>query len=81
MDRSLAPQVGLEPTTLRLTAERLIVASRCKRKYLDARKRDFPGNWGDFGGTREFPIEQPVWVGPTLGGATPFGDRRLRLSV
>jgi hypothetical protein len=27
----LAPQVGLEPTTLRLTAERLIAASRCKQ--------------------------------------------------
>ena len=28
----LAPQVGLEPTTLRLTAEILIAASRCKHK-------------------------------------------------
>src|SRR5450759_2577067 len=26
----LAPQVGLEPTTLRLTAEPLVAASRCK---------------------------------------------------
>src|ERR1035437_8841276 len=33
---NLAPQVGLEPTTLRLTAERLIAASHCKRKYLYA---------------------------------------------
>src|ERR1035437_9487251 len=29
---SLAPQVGFEPTTLRLTAEWLIAASRCKHK-------------------------------------------------
>jgi hypothetical protein len=27
---NLAPQVGFEPTTLRLTADRLLVASRCK---------------------------------------------------
>ena len=31
-NRDLAPQVGLEPTTLRLTAERLVAASRCKHK-------------------------------------------------
>ena len=48
--KSLAPQVGFEPTTLRLTAERLLVASRCKHKHLQARKRVFAGNWGDFGG-------------------------------
>ena len=29
---SLAPQVGLEPTTLRLTAEQLVAASHCKHK-------------------------------------------------
>ena len=28
----LAPQVGLEPTTLRLTAEWLVVALHCKQK-------------------------------------------------
>ena len=28
----LAPQVGFEPTTLRLTAERLIGSSYCKHK-------------------------------------------------
>ena len=28
----VAPQVGLEPTTLRLTAEGFIAASRCKHK-------------------------------------------------
>ena len=28
----LAPQVGFEPTTLRLTAEQLLVTSRCKHK-------------------------------------------------
>ena len=30
--KELAPQVGLEPTTLRLTAERLVAASRCNHK-------------------------------------------------
>src|ERR1039457_7206029 len=49
--KRLAPQVGLEPTTLRLTAEWLIVASRCKHNYLDARNADYCVNWGDFGGT------------------------------
>jgi hypothetical protein len=48
----LAPQVGLEPTTLRLTAECLKAASRCKHKYLDGRKANIRGIWGDFGGTR-----------------------------
>jgi hypothetical protein len=28
----LAPQVGFEPTTLRLTAEQLVAASRCKHE-------------------------------------------------
>jgi len=47
----LAPQVGFEPTTLRLTADTVVAASRCKHEYLDARKPDFAGNWGDSGGT------------------------------
>ena len=47
----LAPQVGFEPTTLRLTAERLIAASRCKHKYLHARKVNSRENWGDSGGS------------------------------
>jgi hypothetical protein len=47
----MAPQVGLEPTTLRLTAEPLIDASHCKHKYLDVRESDYCGNWGDSGGT------------------------------
>src|ERR1022692_3290888 len=48
---NLAPQVGFEPTTLRLTAEWLIGASRCKHNYLGARKGNIRGIWGDFGGT------------------------------
>ena len=48
---NVAPQVGLEPTTLRLTAERLMAASRCKHKYLDETKSDSAANWGDSGGT------------------------------
>ena len=47
----MAPQVGFEPTTLRLTAERLIAASHCKHRYLDVKGRDLGGNWGDSGGT------------------------------
>src|SRR5579872_5418353 len=48
---SLAPQVGLEPTTLRLTAERSFVASRCKHNYLYARFEVCRRIWGDSGGT------------------------------
>ena len=66
MYEKLAPQVGLEPTTLRLTAERLVAASRCKNNYLHARKADYRVNWGDSGGTLlswhfESPAE-PTWM-------------------
>ncbi len=47
----LAPQVGLEPTTLRLTAEWLVAASHCKQKELGMQKADLARNWGDSGGT------------------------------
>ncbi len=50
----LAPQVGFEPTTLRLTAERVVAASRCKHEYLRERSANFPGNWGYSGGTFVF---------------------------
>jgi hypothetical protein len=50
-DFDLAPQVGLEPTTLRLTAEWLVAASQCKQKELGLQKADLAGNWGDSGGT------------------------------
>ena len=43
----LAPQVGFEPTTLRLTAERLIAASRCKHETYTREK----GVLLEFGGT------------------------------
>src|ERR1035437_1338956 len=43
----------LEPATLRLTAELVVAASRCKHKYLHARKTDYRDNWGDPGGTQE----------------------------
>src|SRR6266853_6963552 len=52
--KSLAPRVGFEPTTLRLTAERLVAASRCKHNYLDARNTDYRVYWGDSGGTNGF---------------------------
>jgi len=51
---NLAPQVGLEPTTLRLTADPVVAASCCKHDYLQARERDFARNWGDSGGTSAF---------------------------
>src|SRR5438105_94183 len=47
----LAPQVGLEPTTLRLTAEWPFVTSRCKHDDLRTRFASSGGIWGDFGGT------------------------------
>ena len=36
-----ALQLRLEPTTFRLTAEWLLVASRCKHEYLHAQKADY----------------------------------------
>src|ERR1017187_3968977 len=47
----LAPQVGFEPTTLRLTAERLIAASRCKHKTQTRKNRIIL----EFGGTLGVP--------------------------
>ena len=49
--QNLAPQVGLEPTTLRLTAERLVAASRCKHKTWTRQNLIFPEIGGDSGGT------------------------------
>ena len=63
--KRLAPQVGLEPTTLRLTAEWLVAASHCKHNCLCARKPDFGGNWGNSGGTR--PTVQLRSQGPAHG--------------
>jgi len=60
----LAPQVGLEPTILRLTAEPLIAASGCKHKYLNARCAEFHWNWGGSGGTpngSECAVIEPRW--------------------
>ena len=49
--KGTCPLFPPEPTTLRLTAEWLIVASRCKHNYLDALNADSKGIWGDSGGT------------------------------
>ena len=54
-------QAELEPTTLRLTAEPVVAASRCKHNYLGARKTDYGVNWGDFGGT---PTNAPPGQSP-----------------
>jgi hypothetical protein len=45
--KQLAPQVGLEPTTLRLTADPLVAASRCKHNTYARERQVFP----EFGGT------------------------------
>src|ERR1039457_3256326 len=54
-EHKLAPQVGLEPTTLRLRAERLIAGSRCKHKAYTREKRVLP----EFGGTLGVPHHAP----------------------
>src|ERR1039458_8505406 len=51
----LAPQVGFEPTTLRLTAERLIAASRCKHKTYTHKKPIIALIGGTLGGLSEMP--------------------------
>jgi len=52
-------------TALRLTADPLVVASRCKHKYLHARESDYCVNWGDSGGTYEhvgLGVAGPRWI-------------------
>src|ERR1017187_3872461 len=48
-EKEVAPQVGLEPTTLRLTAERLVAASRCKHKTWTRQNLVFPEIGGTLG--------------------------------
>ena len=50
-ENNLAPQVGLEPTTLRLTADWLLVASHWKHKSYARELPILPEIWGDSGGT------------------------------
>jgi len=50
-----APQVGLEPTTLRLTALRVVAASRCKHKTYTRKNPSLP----EFGGTLGVPPVGP----------------------
>src|ERR1035437_1291598 len=52
----------VSPTTLRLTAEPVVAASRCKHEYLHARKTDYCVNWGDSGGTLESVAHREVCV-------------------
>ena len=51
----LAPQVGLEPTTLRLTAERLLAASRCKHDTYACKKSILVVIGGTLGGLSAQP--------------------------
>ena len=52
----------VSPTTLRLTAEPVVAASRCKHNHLYALKADYLVNSGDPGGTIELnvPLESPL---------------------
>src|ERR1019366_7473381 len=54
----LAPQVGFEPTTLRLTAERLIAASRCKHKTSGRQNAIFAEIGGTLGGAQGSPMRR-----------------------
>src|ERR1019366_5072973 len=72
----LAPQVGFEPTTLRLTAERLIAASRCKHKYLHAQKADYRVNWGGIWGDSSPPRLQHLRQGSVIGWHNSNSTRR-----
>jgi hypothetical protein len=55
----LAPQVGFEPTTLRLTAERLVGTSRCKQKACTFNMAVLP----EIGGTLGVPPETILYIG------------------
>src|ERR1017187_4665520 len=59
----------LQPTTLRLTAERLIAASRCKHKTYTREKPIILEFGGDFGGT------------PDASSVTSFRDARLPFTM
>ena len=47
----MAPQVGFEPTTIRVTAEPLAGASRCKHETYADKMLIIPLIGGDYGGT------------------------------
>ena len=57
---SVAPQVGFEPTTIRLTAEWPMAASRCKHQTYTREKRIFAEFWGTFGGPDQFGNAAPT---------------------
>ena len=69
---NLAPQVGFEPTTLRLTADTVVAASRCKHNHLGSRKADYRVNWGD--------SSRPLRIVITLPTAPPQPDRCTSLA-
>jgi hypothetical protein len=69
--KRLAPQVGFEPTTLRLTAERLLVAAHLKTRDLDAVQARASENWGDSGGISCWMAFGLYWTTTTAeAGAT-----------
>src|ERR1039458_2714100 len=57
----------VSPTTLRLTAEPVVAASRFKHEYLHARKTDYCVNWGGlWGDPRVRSASRGVCVGQTI---------------
>ena len=69
----LSVQLRLESTNLRLTAEQLVGASRCKHNYLYALKTDYRVNWGDSGGD---PLVALYLFWRPLGLAMHLGNAR-----
>jgi hypothetical protein len=82
--KSLAPQVGFEPTTLRLTAEWLVAASRGKQKACRFIMPVFAEIGGTQGDSPEiFHERPPTYFLPvsdlvaTCGTHAHFPDRRI----
>jgi hypothetical protein len=78
--KNLAAQLGLEPTTLRLTAERLVAASRCKHNCLDAPRTYYRVNWGGLWG---YPLRHPniLWREANFTGDSNLYQRAVLNAV
>src|ERR1035438_1793094 len=80
----LAPQVGFEPTTLRLTAEWLVAASRCNQKAYRFIMPVFAEIGGTLGDSPRHPMNGAgrVFCGDRIvaacGAQWLFPDRRFR---
>ena len=76
--KDLAPQLGFEPTTLRLTADPVVAASRCKHKYLHAQNTDYCVNWGESGGTTSMTTSGS-WLRAPISSVPSIPKRTSRL--